>query len=176
MKQQNHGSRWKPRILLRFFLEKILGNHQLGGQTKILHKKTHTPKTRWWQLKYFLFSPRSLGRWSKLTCAYFSNGLVQPPSRKKDAGFFQPPLTDIFLDGWIVSKGGPNNKKGSKDLWWFMGFGCKEDTMGFLWSCEWTTFVCLRRFFSDSTMVNPPFFSTIWGICLSFFQPPNKQI
>ena len=31
--------------------------------------------------KYFLFSPRSLGKWSNLTCAYFSNGLVQPPTR-----------------------------------------------------------------------------------------------
>ena len=30
--------------------------------------------------KHFLFSPRSLGKWSNLTCAYFSNGLVQPPS------------------------------------------------------------------------------------------------
>ena len=28
--------------------------------------------------KYFLFSP--LGKWPNLTCAYFSNGLVQPPT------------------------------------------------------------------------------------------------
>ena len=37
--------------------------------------------------KYVLFSPRTLGKWSILTCAYFSkkglkpNGLVQPPTR-----------------------------------------------------------------------------------------------
>ena len=37
--------------------------------------------TRWWQLKYFWkISPRKLGKWSNLTCAYFSNGLVQPPT------------------------------------------------------------------------------------------------
>ena len=33
---------------------------------------------RWWQLKYFLCLPWSLGRWSNLTVAYFSVGLVQP--------------------------------------------------------------------------------------------------
>ena len=26
------------------------------------------------EFKYFLFSPRTLGKWSNLTCAYFSNG------------------------------------------------------------------------------------------------------
>ena len=37
--------------------------------------------SRWWQLKDFLglFTPIFLGRWSNLTIAYFSNGLVQPP-------------------------------------------------------------------------------------------------
>ena len=30
----------------------------------------------------FLFSPRTLGKWSNLTCAYFSDGLVQPPISK----------------------------------------------------------------------------------------------
>ena len=30
--------------------------------------------------KYFLFSPRKLGKWSNLTVAYFSDGLVQPPT------------------------------------------------------------------------------------------------
>ncbi len=30
--------------------------------------------------KHVLFSARSLGKWSNLTVAYFSNGLVQPPT------------------------------------------------------------------------------------------------
>ena len=30
--------------------------------------------------KDFLFSPRTLGKWSNLTYIYFSNGLVQPPT------------------------------------------------------------------------------------------------
>ena len=38
--------------------------------------------TRWWQLKHFLFSPLTLGKWSNLTTAYFSNGLVQLPTRR----------------------------------------------------------------------------------------------
>ena len=35
--------------------------------------------TRWWQLKYFLFSPRKLGKWSHLTDAhiFFIHGLVE---------------------------------------------------------------------------------------------------
>ena len=32
--------------------------------------------------KHFLFSPRTLGKISNLTCAYFSDGLVQPPTCK----------------------------------------------------------------------------------------------
>ncbi len=31
-------------------------------------------------LKHFLFLPRTLWRWSKLTCAHFSNGLEPPPT------------------------------------------------------------------------------------------------
>ena len=37
--------------------------------------------SRWWQLKYFVFSPRKLEKMPILTCAYFSIGLVQPPPR-----------------------------------------------------------------------------------------------
>ncbi len=29
----------------------------------------------------FIFTPTYLGKWSNLTCTYFSNGLVQPPPR-----------------------------------------------------------------------------------------------
>ena len=40
-------------------------------------------KTRWWQLKCFLFSPRPyLWKWSNLTSILFSNGLVQPQLEK----------------------------------------------------------------------------------------------
>jgi len=41
-------------------------------------------KARWWQVAtqiFFLFSPRTLGKRSILTFAYFSKGLVQPPTR-----------------------------------------------------------------------------------------------
>ena len=34
---------------------------------------------RWWQLKYLLFSPRSLGKWSNLTSIFF-RWVVQPPT------------------------------------------------------------------------------------------------
>ena len=32
--------------------------------------------------RFFYVHPENLGKWSNLTCAYFSNGLVQPPTRK----------------------------------------------------------------------------------------------
>ena len=37
--------------------------------------------SRWWQLKYFLLSPRKLGKMNPFwRFAYFPNGLVQPPT------------------------------------------------------------------------------------------------
>ena len=36
---------------------------------------------RWWQLKYFLFSPWSLEKWSKLPSIFFK-WVIQPPGRK----------------------------------------------------------------------------------------------
>ena len=36
--------------------------------------------TGWWQLQYFSFSPRKLGKMNPFWRAYFSKGLVQPPT------------------------------------------------------------------------------------------------
>ena len=38
-------------------------------------------KSRWWFQIFFMFTPY-LGKCSNLTSIYFSNGLVQPPTRK----------------------------------------------------------------------------------------------
>ena len=48
-------------------------------------QQTKTTKTGWWQLKYFLFSPQKLGKMNPFWRAYFSNGLVQPPTRRGKA-------------------------------------------------------------------------------------------
>ena len=46
----------------------------------IMHA-VHAPLLpRWWQLKYGLCSPRKLGKMNPFWRAYFSNGLVQPPT------------------------------------------------------------------------------------------------
>ena len=53
----------------------IIGNFgaHLVGNNKL---SANLFNTRWWQLKYFLFSPRIPGEIrANLTCAYFSNGL-----------------------------------------------------------------------------------------------------
>jgi len=50
--------------------------------------------------KHVLFSPRTLGKWSNLTFAYFSDGLVQPPTRWSHGtnGIF----TYIHFHGWSL--------------------------------------------------------------------------
>ena len=73
---------WRNRFLA-IFVERlktkttllIIGNFwaHLVGNNKL---SANLFNTRWWQLKYFLFSPRTPGEIrSNLTCAYFSNGL-----------------------------------------------------------------------------------------------------
>ena len=54
-------------------------------------------RTSWWFQTCFIFL-HFLGKWSNLTCAYFSNGLVnQPPTREVPEGkpFFQ--ATNLWL-------------------------------------------------------------------------------
>ena len=67
-------------------------------------------ESRWWQLKYVLFSPRSLGKWSNLTVAYFWNGL-KPPTRSSSphhchwflAGSTESEDWDLFFEAiWAI--------------------------------------------------------------------------
>ena len=59
----------------------------------------------WWQLKYFLCSPRTLGKMNPFWRAYFSNGLVQPPSRFQ---YYHPlynwvfPKIGVPQNGWFI--------------------------------------------------------------------------
>ena len=51
--------------------------------------------SRWWQLKHCLFSPRKLGKMNPFWRSYFSDGLVQPPTKFLFGGilfylFFSP--------------------------------------------------------------------------------------
>ena len=50
------------------------------NQPTNLPLKSKGTSPRWWFQKSFLFVPRSLGKWSYLTCAYVSDGSVQPPT------------------------------------------------------------------------------------------------
>ena len=47
----------------------------------------------WWQLNYFLCSTRNLGKMNPFWRAYFSDGLVQPPTR----GVFSPVTVCFFF-------------------------------------------------------------------------------
>ncbi len=60
-----------------------MGTYEHVRNRNLWTRTTGDPKIipSWWQLKDFLFSPGSLGKWSNLRVAYFSNGLVQPPTR-----------------------------------------------------------------------------------------------
>ena len=58
-------------------------------------KSSSPSKTRWWQLKYFISSPLFGGRWTQFD-SYFSDGLVQPPTR--NTGEKQKHLNNF--NGW----------------------------------------------------------------------------
>ena len=45
----------------------------------LTYRITRNYSSGWWFEIFDLFISRFVGRWSNLTCAYFSNGLVQPP-------------------------------------------------------------------------------------------------
>ena len=53
--------------------------------------------SRWWQLKYFSFSPRKLGKMNPIWRAYFSIGL-KPPTRYVFGKYHQSPV--YFYDSW----------------------------------------------------------------------------
>ena len=79
--------------------------------------------SRWWQLRCFCWSfhPENLG---KVTFAYFSDGLVKPPTRTK-----------WTLWGWLFFLGG--GVRGGWNLLLFSemwGFFCEKENMIFFWS------------------------------------------
>ena len=55
----------------------FLGAKNKRNQQK--QKRKQTSNTRWWQLKYFVFSPKKLGKIPIWTSIFFK-GLVQPPT------------------------------------------------------------------------------------------------
>ena len=68
--------------------------------------------------KYFLFSPFFTPKWFNLTCAYFSDGLVQPPTRWRLA--------------WCVTDCSHSNLRPSIP---FGGSRIEPCRHGFLWAC-----------------------------------------
>ena len=53
--------------------------------------------TGWWQLKYFLFSPQTLGKMNPFWRAYVSNGLKPPASQESKSIFTLWCFFDIFV-------------------------------------------------------------------------------
>ena len=66
--------------------------------------------TRWWLCPRFfgIFTP-DLGKWSNLTVAYFSNGLVQPPTRW--GTFYNAFVGVILFELFLLFEMGPLNRK-----------------------------------------------------------------
>ena len=50
-------------------------------ETENVMEKLPFSTSGWWQLNFYIYFFPYLGKWSKLTCAYFLNRLVQPPTR-----------------------------------------------------------------------------------------------
>ena len=70
----------KPLGIFHTILAKDQPSKPTNQPNKITQLTQQDP--RWWQLKHVLFSPRSLGKWNPIWRAYFSDGLVQPPTRR----------------------------------------------------------------------------------------------
>ena len=64
-----------------FFFESLLFLANLWNHPENTRTAFAPWISSWWQLKYFLFSSRKLGKMNPIWRAYFSNGLVQPPPR-----------------------------------------------------------------------------------------------
>ena len=66
--------------------------------------------------KYVLCSPLFWGRWSNLTCTYFSDGLLQPPtnSSKLSGGFWD--LGPRCWNRWFTPKNQAFKKKDSSSV------------------------------------------------------------
>ena len=80
--------------------------------------------SRWWQLKYLLLSPRTLGKMNPIWRAYFSDGLVQPPT-SISCSF---PIGSMYgIVSCIYHKNQPNQPNVGIDIllyytWYGMGF------------------------------------------------------
>ena len=73
-------------------------------------------QTRWWQLKYFSFSPRKLGKMNRFWRAYVSKRLVQPPARKPLFLLHKAkvlPTSQAFLLIFLNLKGSQSCREGS---------------------------------------------------------------
>ena len=55
--------------------------------------------TRWWQLEYSLCSPRNLGEMNPIWRAYYSDGLVQPPTSNRKKSYSA--LIRYVYMGWV---------------------------------------------------------------------------
>ena len=54
-----------------FFSESWFGVRSWDAEVVRMLEKLKQPVTRWWNFKHFLFSPRTLGKWTSLTSIFF---------------------------------------------------------------------------------------------------------
>ena len=109
-----HGT-YKSRNLAR---NMILQTSIIMFQPKTSSLGIHTD--RWWQLKYVLFSSQSPGKWNPIWRAYFSNGLVQPPTRYFKEKTCQSDTNSNMLGIAVRSHGFGKNLQ-----WWFFALDGK---------------------------------------------------
>ena len=67
-----------PNSVHAFDFEEATSKSKMQEVEMSSSKLSDLARSRWWQLKYFLFSPRKLGKWSLFWRAYFSKGLKLP--------------------------------------------------------------------------------------------------
>ena len=78
----------------------------------------------WWQLTYFSCSPRKFGKMNPIWWAYFSDGLVQPPTRIRLCIFFS-----FFFPGDDIS----SCEILQKGCWELCVWDCQPGTAESVW-------------------------------------------
>ena len=111
--------------------------------------KIRENSSRWWQLKYFFFSPRSLGEDEPIKIEHmFSSVLVQPPISPEESSWKSMKWPCVFENGtlsWLFTDDPVNGSEIRLTSTWDV-HRTRRKLMGIFWQCQ-----LVSRIFCPST-------------------------
>ena len=94
-------------------------------------------RSRWWFQIFLEFLPRSLGKSSNLTVAYFSIGLVQPPTRDTDVFLLLLGTSCLDFNRWKNHPKTPGPVRLCVEGLWILCVRCCLDMGDATWMSRW---------------------------------------